>query len=212
MSQNQVAVVDYAIGNLFSVLQACRHVGLDAKVVTTAQEIADSSALILPGVGAFSLGMEHLKAKKLDTAILSHIKKGNPFFGICLGMQLLFDSSTEFGAAKGLGVISGEVLNLKDVVPDLPVPKITWDHLEKGERDWKVSPLQSLSSQDDFYFVHSFYCSPSHVGDALAFSSYGSLKYCSAVQKENVFAVQFHPERSGEKGLQIYRSWKELNF
>lgn len=212
MKNPKVGIVDYSIGNLFSVYQSCLKVGLQPFIINRPEELKNYDAIILPGVGAFAKSMEDLQKTGMDKAIFEYIKTGKPFFGVCLGMQLLFESSTEFGGSKGLGLIEGNVFGLRESLVDkkIAVPKVTWDTLEVVEVPWQNTPLQNNTSEDDFYFVHSFYCSPTNAKDNLAASEYYGINYSAAILRDNIFATQFHPEKSGPTGLMIYSSWKEL--
>lgn len=213
MKQPRIGIIDYSIGNLFSVFRACANQGLEPVITNSPKDLEKLDGIILPGVGAFEKGMRDLKTTGMDEAIRKNIDQNKPFFGICLGMQLLFEHSEEFGGSNGLGIIKGNVLPLKDKVQDLPVPKVAWDNLTPSTKSsWANSPLKSNAPSDDFYFVHSFYCSPSSDSDILAYASYGPLEYCAAIEKNNIFATQFHPEKSGDKGLRLYRNWKEKYF
>lgn len=205
----KVAIVDYSIGNIFSVDQACKKVGLDTVITQSPQDVRDAHAVILPGVGAFALGMKNLSNLGLVEALTEEIRKGKPFFGICLGMQLLFESSKEFGSSQGLGLLRGDVISFRDVVSsELPVPKIAWSEIYPSEKSWASSPLERIPARSDVYFVHSFFCKSEEKDCDLALSNYGSYQYVAAVMRDNLFATQFHPEKSGELGLQIYEDWK----
>jgi glutamine amidotransferase len=212
MKERKVGIIDYSIGNLFSVYQSCLKVGIIPTIISNPAEVSDYDGIILPGVGAYAKSMEDLHKTGMDKAVLDYIKTGKAFFGVCLGMQLLFESSTEFGGAKGLGVIEGNVLALRDSIADKnhPVPKITWDHLKLVETTWENTPLRGTTPEDDFYFVHSFYCLPDHAKDNLAGAEYFGVNYSAVILRDNIFATQFHPEKSGPKGLMIYNNWKEI--
>ncbi len=206
-----VAIIDYSIGNLFSVQQACKEVGLNPFLVSTPKELKSADALILPGVGAFGQGMQNLVSSGLDEEIKSFIKTGKPFMGICLGMQLLLKSSAEFGESQGLGIIDGIVRKLPDDNKELPVPKISWDEINEKDIAWDNTPLRGIQNKTDFYFVHSYYCDLSSTENELSYTTHGELNYCSSILKDNVFATQYHPEKSSKSGLQIYQNWKDLN-
>lgn len=209
MSTVKVAVIDYSIGNLFSVVQACKSVGLVPVLTDDPKVVTDSDAVILPGVGAFTKGMQNLRDKGLDIAVRDHIDRGKPFFGICLGMQLLCSQSEEFEVTPGLGVIKGQVQHFRKFVPDqAPVPQVMWNEV-RPERTWDSSPMESTPAGTHFYFVHSYFCRfEEKVG--LTETDYFGHKYSSSVLRDNVFATQFHPEKSGRDGLLIYKKWKEL--
>ena len=207
----KIAIVDYSIGNLFSVIQACHKVGLETFLTDKPEDLKAADGVILPGVGAFAQGMKNLEDKGLDVAIKEYVQTGKPLMGICLGFQLFLDESVEFESYKGLGLVKGKVRSLKDspLVGSLPVPKITWD-VNSPSKDWEMTPFQSVNENDDFYFVHSYYCDVEDKDAMLSTSKHGDLEYCSAILKDNVFATQFHPEKSAQLGLGIYEDWKKL--
>ncbi len=208
----KIAIIDYSIGNLFSVFQACKAVGLKPYFASEPSELKSADGVILPGVGAFAAGMSSLRSAGLDEEVLSFISSGKPFMGICLGMQLLLESSQEFTASGGLGIFAGKVLPFRSVVaPELPVPKTTWSQIEPSKSGWLNSPLRSIPDGAHMYFVHSYYCEPDNDDWVLATSMYGDFSYSAAIQKNNVFATQFHPEKSGEEGLRIYEAWAAAN-
>lgn len=206
----RVAIVDYSIGNVFSVMQACKTIELDPFLTDDPEQVKSADAVILPGVGAFGKGIYNLKAKGLDRAIHSVIDSGKPFFGICLGMQLLLGESEEFEKHEGLGVFKGGVLSFRRVVDDrTPVPQVMWNEVGPDQQSWAKTPLEGTKPGTHFYFVHSYYCSfEEKVG--LTKTAYFGHEYSSSVSRDNVFATQFHPEKSGKDGLMIYRKWKEL--
>jgi len=207
-----ICIVDYSIGNLFSVAQACKKVGLNPSVTSKPEDLKNADAVILPGVGAFAKGMKNLKANGMDEALGDFVQSGKPFMGICLGLQLLLEQSSEFETSKGLGFVKGTVRNLRDsklVDAKETVPKISWDS-NREAKSWKQTPFKNINNDDDFYFVHSFYCDVDEKESILSTSTHGQLEYCSAVLKENIFAMQFHPEKSAQKGLLIYENWKNL--
>lgn len=197
-----IAIVDYGMGNLASVYKALRFIGSDAIITDNPENIRLASGLIVPGVGAFAPAMEKLKSTGLDKAIKDFAATGKPVLGICLGMQLMLSDSQE-------GMVEGEVTEGLDLIPGhvikfpsnktsevgLKVPQMGWNNLED------VSG-KLLMEGDYVYFVHSFYCKPDSDEDTAAYATYG-IKYCAAVEKGNVFGCQFHPEKSGEAGLQI---------
>jgi imidazole glycerol-phosphate synthase subunit HisH len=206
----KTVIIDFQSGNLFSVLHACRLNGLDPVISDDVSEIADADGLILPGVGAFARAMEHLDSTGISQAIRNHAGEGKPFLGICLGLQLLFDESEEFGSAKGLGLVSGKVKKLHFDDPQIKIPHVGWNRLIKpDEADWSSSLFKNLQEGDYMYFVHSFYVEPSVKSEILAETIYEGKRFCSAIMKNNIFATQFHPEKSGEKGLSIVREFAE---
>lgn len=201
-----VAIVDYGVGNLFSLQSSLAAIGADAKVTADPAVIAAAERIILPGVGAFGDAAAKLRATGLDSTVIAAAKKGTPILGICLGMQLLLEKSYEYGEHEGLGLIKGEIRPIKDVIPPtLKIPHIGWNGLHFGE---KKHPLfRYLQEGDCVYFVHSFYgtgCRDSTV----ATTEYGA-ELTAAVASGNVMGCQFHPEKSGNAGLSILRAFCE---
>ena len=208
-----VAIVDYGLGNLFSVGQACEHAGLQPVIVSDAPTILKADAVILPGVGAFGDAMESLHRLDLTGPLKDTAAAGRPLVGICLGLQLLMSESHEFGRHAGLNLIAGPVIRFdKPQGSDrmLKVPEVGWNRIGRprttdGAPDpWAGSLLEGLSEGEYMYFVHSFYAKPETPGVALSVSTYGGIEFCSAVRQGSVCAFQFHPERSGTQGLRIY--------
>jgi imidazole glycerol-phosphate synthase subunit HisH len=208
MSKN-VVIIDYQLGNLFSVKQACEHLGYKAIISSDPVDLKSADFAILPGVGAFKDAMINLEKLELKKAIYDYIESGKPFMGVCLGLQLLLTESEEFGNTKGLGIIPGKVR--KFPVQQIneqtyKVPQIQWNNI-LAPCSWEGTPLQSCKTGDYVYFVHSFYAQPDDENYVLSKTVYGNMEYCSAVLKNNVFATQFHPEKSGEYGVNIYKEW-----
>jgi glutamine amidotransferase len=213
----KAAIVDYGLGNLYSISQACRHVGVDSVVSSSRDDLEAADVMILPGVGAFGTAMEALRRLDLVEPLRELAKSGKPTVGICLGMQLLMDESREFGRHEGLGVVSGRVVPLWENVPDgVKVPHTAWTGISpetwEGERrDWTGTPLEGLSSGAHMYFVHSYRVVPEDPEVVLSTSVYGKLRFCSSLQSANVFGAQYHPERSGLDGLHIYKQIRLLS-
>lgn len=207
--KKKVIIIDYQLGNLFSVKQACDTVGLNAVISSNKQDIINADALILPGVGAFIEAMNNLKKLDLDTAIKEKVLSGTPIFGICLGQQLLFTESEEFGAGNGLNLISGLIRRFPENFDGrkIRVPHIAWNTIYKSHQDWGTSALKELESNDFMYFIHSYYVQPLDDSCVLTLTNYDGIEFCSAIQQQNIFSTQFHPEKSGEKGISIYRNW-----
>lgn len=210
---SKIIILDYNLGNLFSVKQACITLRMDVKISQNPDEVKEADALILPGVGAFSEAMDNLEELNLINPILDHVKSGKPLFGICLGLQLLFTESEEFGKRKGLGLIPGKVLKFPETIngEKLIVPHIGWNTINSNNKGFENTPLRGLKENEFTYFVHSFYVLPDNEEDTLTYTDYDGYTYCSAVIKNNIFATQFHPEKSGVKGLKIYKNWAEQN-
>ena len=209
----KVAVVDFEAGNLFSVQHACQTVGLRPVITNKPEDIRQAEALILPGVGAFGAAMENLHKLGLVEPLREFAANGKPFLGICLGMQILFSRSTEFGNHEGLSLIAGNVVKFPSVNGNgrrVKVPQIGWNRIfypSEVENTWDGTPLEQVINGEFMYFVHSYYACPLNSENVLAVTGYEGLKYCSAVIKGNIFATQFHPEKSAIEGIKIYRNW-----
>jgi len=199
-----VCIIDYFAGNIYSISKAFENFGCKIVLTTTPEQIKKADYLVLPGVGAFGDGMANLKKLNFFEAIQEFCKNGRPFMGICLGMQLLFSSSEEFGNHRGLDIIPGEVKKLP-LQKFFKIPHIGWTSLVLPEHrtSWTDSVLEEYPTDQDVYFVHSFAAYPSNVENWLSRTAYGTHWFCSSVQKENVTGYQFHPEKSGEMGLRI---------
>jgi glutamine amidotransferase len=206
----KIVIVDYSLGNMFSVQQAFAHFGINAIVTNNKQDIESADALVLPGVGAFAEAMNNLNSQDLVSSIRVSIQKGTPFLGICLGLQLLFDSSEEFGATKGLSIIPGTIKRFHFPNTKIKVPQMGWNNIiEPSENKWKNTALHDIKNNEYMYFVHSYYANPVNKEHVLCETEYEGIRYCSAVLKDNVMATQFHPEKSGIEGLKIYKNWIE---
>lgn len=203
----KVTIIDYQLGNLFSVRQACEVVGIDAKISELPQDVRDADALILPGVGAFKEAVERLKKLDLFDVIIEEVNKGKPLMGICLGLQLLFTKSEEFGDTEGLGLIEGTICRFDS--SQKKVPHVGWNHI--NGQNIIGTALEGGTSEDYMYFVHSYYVKPTEEACVLTKSVYQDTEFCSSVKRDNIFATQFHPEKSAEKGIEIYRQWALQN-
>jgi glutamine amidotransferase len=192
----RIAILDYGMGNLRSVEKALEHVGATAIVSADAAEVRAADGVILPGVGAFPRAMERIREGGLDELIAERRQAGVPILGICLGLQLLFDSSTELGGAQGLGLLEGDVAGIE--AGGLKVPHIGWSPV-CWERESRLTA--GIESETPFYFVHSFAPRP-QAGELLGSAAYGE-RFACAAESENVFGVQFHPEKSSAAGLRL---------
>ena len=201
-----IAIIDYGVGNLFSLKSSFSAIGAKALVTSDKAEIENADQIILPGVGAFGDASKKLYGSGLGEILINEANKGKPIMGICLGMQLLFDKSFEYGEHKGLGLIHGNIKPIADVIPkDLKIPHIGWNALEFK----KDSPINKYVNNGDFvYFVHSFYAADCDEF-TVATAEYGT-PLTATVQNKNVFGCQFHPEKSGETGLKILRAFTEI--
>jgi imidazole glycerol-phosphate synthase subunit HisH len=207
-------IVDYELGNLFSVQQACLHVGLDAEISNDPAKVAAADGLILPGVGAFGAAMDNLRKRGIEEPLKAQVAAGKPFLGICLGLQLVFTDSVEFGSQGGLNLLPGKVLRIPPEIRGVKtrVPQIGWNRIQPPvHRKWVGTPLEHLEEGCYMYFVHSYYVVPDDPRDCLTVTDYMGLEYCSGVQRDNILAFQFHPEKSGPEGVEVYRKWGEMN-
>ena len=201
-----VAIVDYGVGNLFSLKSSFSAIGANAVVTSSKAELESADSIILPGVGAFQDAAKKLRDSGLENTVISLAQNGKPLMGICLGMQLLFEKSFEYGEHNGLGLIKGEIRPIEAVIPKgYKIPHIGWNSLEFK----KPSPIfENVNNGEYVYFVHSYYAADCE-SSVTAVSDYGA-PLTAAVQSGNVFGCQFHPEKSGETGLKILRSFVAL--
>ena len=203
-----IAIVDYGVGNLYSLVSSLHHLGLAAEVTGKAEDLHAADRIVLPGVGAFGDARAKLDATGLVPVLLEEAEK-KPFLGICLGMQLLFDRSFEYGEHPGLGLVPGEVADLREDLTDktLKVPHMGWNSLEFQKKDDPL--LRDVSDGEYVYYVHSFYarrCAES----TSAVSRYGNVAVTGVVRQGNIWGTQFHPEKSGDTGLRILKAFGEL--
>ena len=205
-----IAIIDYGMGNLRSVQKGFEKVGFDAVVTADPKVLLEAERVVLPGVGAFRDCMRNLEEGGFIEPILRVIQEGKPFLGICLGLQLLFTESEEFGLHQGLNVIPGRVLRfpegMEEAGESLKVPHMGWNQL-----NFKVRPpaFDGIADQTNVYFVHSYYAKPDDESVIATTTGYG-IEFCSAIWKDNIVATQFHPEKSQDKGLQILKNFGEM--
>ncbi len=201
-----IAIIDYGVGNLFSLSSSFKALGFDTVVTGDEETIKKAGKLILPGVGAFEDAIAKLKSTGLDKVIIDEVSKGKKLLGICLGMQMLFEKSHEYGVHNGLGLLKGEVIPMENKIPkDLKIPHIGWNALKLIGS----SPLfKYIKNGDHVYFVHSYYADYCH-NSVIATTEYGK-ELTAAVAKDNIFGCQFHPEKSGEVGLNILKAFCEM--
>lgn len=213
----KVSIVDYGMGNILSVKRSFEYWGAEVFVVNEHSKIVNADYLVLPGVGAFKKAMKALERIDLIDSILTYSQKGNPFLGICLGMQMMMDGSYEFGYADGLGLISGEVGEIPRTTSEgvlQKVPHVGWNRicepsLQGDLSNWRGTILNNINQNDAFYFVHSFTAKPED-RYRLADTHYGGRKISAVIKKDNLYGCQFHPEKSGEAGLRIIKSFLNL--
>lgn len=199
-----IAIVDYGVGNLFSLSHSLKKIGAESVVTSDKNVIASADKIILPGVGAFGDAARKLKESGLAEVVIEQAKAGKPLLGICLGMQLLFDKSYEYGEHDGLGLIKGEVVPLKDIVKSLKIPHMGWNNLHFYDNN----PVFSTINEGDYvYFVHSYYAK---CEEGLSATTDYGCEVTAAVRKQNIYGAQFHPEKSGEVGLKILKAFADL--
>ena len=202
-----LAIIDYGVGNLFSLRCSLERIGADVVVTDDVATIQQADRLILPGVGAFGDASEKLRANGLDQVVIQQAKSGKPLMGICLGMQMLFEKSYEYGEYDGLGLLKGKVISMDGVLPaELQIPHIGWNELKFNGTP---SPLfRYIKEKDCVYFVHSYFATD--CDDSLIASTDYGIQLTAAVAKDNIFGCQFHPEKSGDVGLNILRAFLEV--
>jgi len=201
-----IAIIDYGMGNLRSVEKGFHKVGIDVTVTNKPDVVRKADAVVLPGVGAFKDCMRELTDLELIDAVVDAMRKGKPYLGICLGLQVLFSESEEFGKCKGLDVLRGKVMRFEFENSTLKVPHMGWNEI-KMQKD---NPLfKGITDKSYFYFVHSFYVAPEDKSIVATTTDYG-IEFTSSIWKDNIFAVQFHPEKSQSAGLQVLKNFGEI--
>jgi glutamine amidotransferase len=202
----KIGIINYGVGNLKSVKNSLDFLGIPNKIISKPADIDACDKIILPGVGAFEPAMNKINTLGFAKAIKKYAADKKPILGICLGMQLLFDESEEYGSHPGLGLIKGKVLALNKKVKNLPLPLIGWNDITKEKI---VKLLEGIETGESFYFVHSFYCKPLGASATLASANYG-IKFDAIVQQGNIYGCQFHPEKSQAAGLKILENFYKL--
>ncbi|TGL10768.1 imidazole glycerol phosphate synthase subunit HisH [Leptospira meyeri] len=215
MSQSDVLIIDYGVGNLLSVQRGFEYCGAKVEISTDPNRILEASHVVLPGVGAFANAMDALIQRNLVEVILEVVKKGNPLLAICLGMQMLLDDSEEFGITKGLGLIPGRVVPIPSFTTQgqlQKIPHIGWSELysPSANRRWNSPILDTLEDGESVYFVHSFMALPNDDNHRLADTFYGGNRLSAVIGRDNIFGCQFHPEKSGSVGLKILSQFIKL--
>ena len=209
--KKKITIVDYGAGNILSLKRALEYLSFNAEVVSDPRSINNANYLILPGDGAFGYVVKKLKDKKIYESIINHVSNQKPFLGICIGMQLLFTESNEFGNHKGLDFIKGKIIKISTKNHTAKIPAIGWSKI-KLELSNKMIKKINLNSFDNksFYFVHSFKAIPTNKENLLGFYYHGNDKVAALVGKDNVFGTQFHPEKSGKIGLELIKKFVNL--
>ena len=202
-----IVIIDYDAGNLRSVQRACEKVGIVSEVSSDPERVLHAEKIIFPGVGSAESAVETLKKRGLDNAIVDFFRAGKPILGICLGLQILLDH-TEEGNKKCLGLVSGACERFKFSDSSLKIPHIGWNDIQIN---FDHPVLDKIEDGDQFYFVHSYYAKLLHEQEIVSSSEYGNMKFCSVLAKDNLFATQFHLEKSGELGLKILKSFGNWN-
>lgn len=208
----KIVIVDYGLGNLYSIAQACKHFGFEPKLSFNAEEIFNADKVILPGVGAFEGAMRQLQNMNLISVLKDYVVTGKPLMGVCLGMQLLFEKSYEFGEHEGLGLVEGEIKRFPSTYMNtkMRIPHIGWNKVFNKNSQWLDTPFKEFPDGGMMYFVHSYYAQPLNSEDILSTTFYNDFEFCSSVRKGNVFGFQFHPEKSGEEGLTLYKNFLSI--
>jgi len=209
----KITIIDYGCSNILNLTRAIRFLGYEVETTNDKKKIMKSSHVILPGVGAFGNAMKQLEKYNLKNTILEYAKSNNPLFGICLGMQILFTTSYEFGANQGLGLIEGEVVKISNKKnKEIKIPHVGWNEIypNKDKKEWKSKILQDSLIGKSFYFVHSFVCLTKDPNSTIAVCNYLDVSIPAVVSVNNVFGCQFHPEKSADSGLAVLRNFCEI--
>jgi glutamine amidotransferase len=200
----KLVIIDYGVGNFRNVQKAFQAVGANAEITESVQAVKDAGAVVLPGVGAFGDAIDNLRQRGLDQPVLAAMQAGKPLFGICVGLQLMFDESEEMGQHVGLGIFPGKIVRFPE--SELVVPHMGWNQIHP-QRQHPL--LHNIDAGDFAYFAHSYYAQPDNPAHVVAQTDYG-LNYASVVGRDNVCAIQFHPEKSQKVGLQILKNFVDF--
>ena len=203
----EIAVIDYKMSNMFSIKNALDSLGFRSQITSDPNRILAADGAVLPGVGSFPEAMGYLNELHMISVIKEFIANGKPFMGICLGLQLLFSKSEEFDKCEGLGIIDGTVEGFSKYITSKPIPHVGWNTIinqnsVKQKKSGHASKIR-FGKNEYYYFVHSYFAKPNNREHVFTMSHYGNYEFCSSVAKENIFACQFHPEKSGPRGLKI---------
>lgn len=208
-----IAVVDYGVGNVKSICSAFDNQGAKPNLTRDPSQILQADGVVLPGVGAFGHGMEQLRKHRLDSILADVIEAGQPLLGICLGMQMLFDSSSEYGQHTGLGFIPGKILRLDERFQKLEkLPHVGWSQITRpDELSWEGTILSGVPEHENMYFVHSYFAEPTNLNHILSTTEFSEQHYCSTVKLGNIYGCQYHPEKSGPTGLRIINNFIKIS-
>jgi len=206
-----ITLIDYGTGNIKSIQNAFKESGVNLKLSREKEVIYGSEGIILPGVGAFAHGMKNLIKYDLIDVIKETVEKGKPLLGICLGMQLMFEESEEFGITKGLGLFKGRVIKVPiKQSKKVKLPHISWNEIKKKKTSWNGTILDNLTNGSDMYFIHTFVAKPDIEDEVLSETEYAGVKFCSSVKKNNIYGCQFHPKKSSEAGLKVIKNFVKI--
>jgi glutamine amidotransferase len=207
-----IAIIDYGLGNLYSLEKALRLFTDNVVITSEPKIIASANGVILPGVGAFLAGMREIESRGLVEPIMNFSKSGKPMLGICLGAQLMLSKGFEFGEHEGLGLVPGTVEIFPKSVSDIEkIPNIGWLEVSPATKmEWKGTIMNGVADKSSVYFVHSYIMKPEDTADILTVAEYGGLTFCAGIKKGNVYGTQFHPEKSGEVGLKIIENFVNI--
>lgn len=213
-NEHTIVVVDYGLGNIFSLVKALRKYTQNVVVTDDPVQIENASAVVLPGVGAFAAGMKGLEAKGLVSVLQAYAATGKPMLGICLGAQLMLAKGYEFGEHDGLGLVSGTVeLFPESVQSTEKIPHVGWNAIYRPKTsDWNDTIFSQTEDKQQVYFVHSYIMIPDDPANICVNARYGDVEFCAAIRSGNIYGAQFHPEKSGEEGLSIIKQFVELTI
>ena len=203
-----IGLIDAKSGNIGSIENALEYLGLQYLIIEKKSQLKPGMNLILPGIGSFHTLMNNLNKLELVNPLKKAISEGNPFLGICVGMQVLLSTGLEQKKTAGLGVINGQVVKIKNI--NIKVPVVSWIKV-KPAREASINCILKNCQELNFYFSHSFYCEVENQNEIVAYSEYNQIKYPAIINKDNIYGVQFHPEKSREAGLQIIKNFTEIN-
>ena len=213
MLSKKITIIDYGCGNILNLARAIKFIGYEVDITHDKNKIINSSYVILPGVGAFGNAMKQIEKYNLHNTILEYAKSNKPLLGICLGMQILLTVSHEFGVHKGLGLIEGKVIKISNEKnKEIKIPHMGWNEIypNNNKKEWKNKILKNSSIGKSFYFVHSFVCITKDRQSTIAICDYSGISIPAVVSVKNIFGCQFHPEKSGDNGLAMFKNFCEI--